>query len=298
MEKDNVYDKIKLGLLDRLGILNARRTSTLGEIEEIKQKLLDERKIKIATRDAKKLYNRSHTKSDNGPSINDFIENYLIENGLKEKALPEPDMSAYIVDLKDRKKINDKLSYIITNDGKHGIEYYNPDNRARFAKGYDTTRIVSIGFPKKIDGHDVCECMISWYDMSQVLEQSVYDKRGVNGDFNKYTKVLAEIDMEQLNSNPEYTETLMNALMNKNRVENYVNSSLQENPDIRTGRYIGKLQRCEDGTYGKVFDTRIGEITYNLPEMVQEREQRKINRERAEEKGNMQEKTETAEIER
>ena len=100
MEYD--YNKIKLGLIDRFRVYRERRAAEknrewydkvehevsevdYSEADKLEKELLDRKKIKKATRDAKKIYRRD----DKNMNQEDFIENYLIEIGLKPKALPK-----------------------------------------------------------------------------------------------------------------------------------------------------------------------------------------------------------------
>ncbi len=95
------YDKIKLGLIGKIRVWNLRREAEktrdwrdriegevsevdYSEADELEKSLLDKKKLKIATKKATKEYKKDNT----GISKENFIENYLIENGLKQKALP------------------------------------------------------------------------------------------------------------------------------------------------------------------------------------------------------------------
>ncbi len=99
------YNKVKLGLIDRFKVWRARRDAekdrewfdkTEGEAsevdysyaEQLQSELLDRKRIKKATRDAEKLFKRDN-KTFPIPDKDKFIEQYLIDNGLKQKALPE-----------------------------------------------------------------------------------------------------------------------------------------------------------------------------------------------------------------
>ncbi len=64
-----------------------------SDAERLEADLLEQKRIKRATRDATRLYKRVYGKNNDGIGEADFIEDYLVENGLKQKALPEPDNS-------------------------------------------------------------------------------------------------------------------------------------------------------------------------------------------------------------
>lgn len=104
------YNKMKLGLIERLKVWSARRdaektrkwrdsieheTSEVdySEVERLEADLLEQKRIKRATRDAARLYKKVYGKNNDGIGEADFIEDYLVENGLKQKALPEPEVS-------------------------------------------------------------------------------------------------------------------------------------------------------------------------------------------------------------
>ncbi len=99
------YNKVKLGLIDRYLVWKIRRDAlrekklfntidgNFSEVDfsyadRLQTELLTRKKIKMATRDAKRLFrkeNRVFSMSDKDK----FIEQYLVENGLMQKALPE-----------------------------------------------------------------------------------------------------------------------------------------------------------------------------------------------------------------
>lgn len=102
------YNKVKLGLIDRFKVWRERREAEKtrtwrdnieGEISEVdystadklEADLLEQKRIKKATRDASRLYKSIYGRNSDGVGKDDFIEDYLVENGLKQKALPEPE---------------------------------------------------------------------------------------------------------------------------------------------------------------------------------------------------------------
>ena len=104
------YNNIKLGLIGQFKVWKARREAEkdrawrdniegeisevdYSEVERLKTDLLQQKRIKKASKDAAKLYKRAYGKNNDGIGEADFIEEYLIQNGLKEKALPEPEIS-------------------------------------------------------------------------------------------------------------------------------------------------------------------------------------------------------------
>ena len=102
------YNNVKLGLIDRFKVWRERREAEKnrawrdnieGEISEVdysvadklESDLLEQKRIKKATKDASKLYKSTYGKNNDGVGKDDFIEEYLVENGLKQKALPKPE---------------------------------------------------------------------------------------------------------------------------------------------------------------------------------------------------------------
>ena len=100
------YNDVKLGLIDRFKVWNERRAAEArrqqylkdegellevdySEADKLAEELLNNKKIKKATRDAAKMYKATYGKNDDGVGKDDFIEEYLIEKGLKQKKLPE-----------------------------------------------------------------------------------------------------------------------------------------------------------------------------------------------------------------
>lgn len=104
------YNKVKLGLIGRFKVWNQRRIAEeqrdqyykdegellevdYSEADKLQADLLEQKRMKKATRDAMRLYKKVYGKNNDGIGETDFIEDYLVENGLKQKALPEPETS-------------------------------------------------------------------------------------------------------------------------------------------------------------------------------------------------------------
>lgn len=121
------YNNVKLGLIDRFKVWRARRDAEKdrkwldgieGEVSEVdysyadklQEDLLDRKKTKKATRDAEKLFKReSNSLSDK----NKFIEQYLIQNGLKQKTLPEAEQAKRhsFMDKYSTEKTEEEIAY-------------------------------------------------------------------------------------------------------------------------------------------------------------------------------------------
>ena len=106
------YNKVKLGLVDRFKVWRVKREAEktrawrdnieheisevdYSEAEKLEADLLEQKRIKKATRDARKLFKRYNNKEKygydawDGLGEDEFVEEYLIEHGLKQQALPE-----------------------------------------------------------------------------------------------------------------------------------------------------------------------------------------------------------------
>ena len=101
------YNNVKLGLIDKFKVWRERRDAEkirawkdniehevtqvdYSSANKLEYDLLEKKRIKKATKDAAKLYKTMYGKNNDNGEKNAFIENYLFENGLKQKALPEP----------------------------------------------------------------------------------------------------------------------------------------------------------------------------------------------------------------
>ena len=112
MEISDKYSNVKLGILDRIKVWNEKRAADsfvraykdvegddgLGvdytKADALEIKLLEQRRLKIATKDARREY-KAYLKQGGNDGLGeaDYIEKYLMENGLKQKTLPAPEPS-------------------------------------------------------------------------------------------------------------------------------------------------------------------------------------------------------------
>lgn len=185
---------------------------------------------------------------------------------------------------KDNKKIEDikqqensipsNASYETLPNGNLQIEFY--DENADFKKFYDTTRLIVGKQPLNMEGHTVYNCAVSWYgqDDCQVLDEKTgkFDSVGAQ----QYRGVLAELDMELLQNDPKYISMVMKGLLDKERVERYLEDGLQENPEHPCGKYIGGVRQTEKG-YSKFFSTNVGKASHES-ELMKGRRQEYRNR--------------------
>lgn len=163
-------------------------------------------------------------------------------------------------------------SFSATNDGRLKVDFY--DREAEFKQFYDITRLIVDGTPLNIDGQEVYNCMVSWYGENDCQTP---DKE--NGGFSSmrsrdYRGVLAQIDLNLLQSDPNYCTAVMKGLLNKSRVEKYLENGMQECPEMPCGKYIGGIRQTQTG-YNKFFDVGIGKASHNSRLMVDRRQKRR-----------------------
>lgn len=160
------------------------------------------------------------------------------------------------------------VKYIQTDNGNLQIDFH--DKNADFGKFYDTTRLI-VGNLLNIDGHPVYNCAVSWYGDSDC---QVYDKTtGILDSLRAqdYRGVLAEIDLRLLQNDPNYCNMVMKELLDKQRVESYLERGLQETPEQPCGKYVGGVRQTENG-YRKFFSTVVGKASHNSKLMVNKRQ--------------------------
>ena len=123
-------------------------------------------------------------------------------------------------------------------------------------------------------GKDYSNCRVSWYGDEDAISLDNDGNELAYGRKYDYKDILVGIDCNLLQSDPKYVEVLMKKLLDRKRVESYLERGMQENTEIPCGKYIGEI-KVENNTYKKVFDPRIGEMSHNSPKMVEKRARRK-----------------------
>lgn len=164
------------------------------------------------------------------------------------------------------------IEYSTASNGNLQVEFY--DHDSDFKKFYDTTRLIVNKQPLNIGGHQVYNCAVSWYGSNdcQILDEKTGKFDSLRAQ--EYRGVLAEIDLELLQSDPNYCNMVMKGLLDKQRVARYLESGLQETPEQPCGKYIGGVIQTEKG-YAKFFSTIVGQASHNSDLMVNKRQQRK-----------------------
>lgn len=164
------------------------------------------------------------------------------------------------------------IKYDIDDNGNLQVEFY--DKNADFKKFYDTTRLIVSKQPLDIKGHKVYNCAVSWYENSdcKMLNQETEQFDSLRAL--DYKGVLAEIDLDLLKEDKNYCNAVMKKLLDKQRVEKYLENGLQETPEKPCGKYIGGVRQTEKG-YDKFFSTAVGQASHNSKLMRNRRQERK-----------------------
>ena len=163
-------------------------------------------------------------------------------------------------------------------------ELYNRESK----KFYDTTRVKINKQPLNIYGKKIYEIKVSWYGSTDAIY--VGSEGEFRGRRDCYETVYAGIDLEKLQNNIEYLKFTLEELLDQDRVERYLKisekTSLEINNEIaRTGntriypcgRYVGDSKESDRG-FVKFFDIGVGRYCHELPEMQQEREEKRNSR--------------------
>ena len=163
------------------------------------------------------------------------------------------------------------VSFQTRRDGSLQVDFY--DKKADFRKLYDSTRLIMQG-TVNVNGDYVKDCLVSWYNRDNVM---FIDNPDAGHD---YQNILADIDGQRLQTDAEYCQTVMAKLLEKNRVENYLNRGLEEQPtEMPCGNYIGGVRWREDGCWGKYFSPRTGIAVHNSDLMKRKRFEHRQERE-------------------
>ena len=138
-------------------------------------------------------------------------------------------------------------------------------------KTEDVTRLIISRQPLNIENCPVYSCAVSWYNQNDCQNFSKETGKYESPRAEQYRGVLAEIDIELLQKDPNYCNAVMRSLLNRQRVEKYIENGLQETPEVPCGKYVGGIMRTEEG-YKKYFNEKIGRASHNSPLMVARRQ--------------------------
>lgn len=201
--------------------------------------------------------------------------------GLFNRRKKQEEMPQMVV--KDEPQNCMKISRAMTSEYGEQIiaEYYEDD--ADFKKFYDTTKLVINPTPININGVPVYYAQVSWYGQTDAI---YFGPNGEEmGRRSDMTNIKLEIDMNKLCTDPQYQEVLMLGLLDKKRVERYMQMGLEEESKQPCGDYIGGVALSDKTMqYAKMFRTYVGQAVHSSPEMVAKRQRYQENRRMAKEK--------------
>ena len=175
-----------------------------------------------------------------------------------------------------RQELPFDVQFSMTNDGRLQVDFY--DKQAKFGQFYDTTRLIADLQQFYLGGRPVHNCLVSWYGQDDAV---MFNANGMDmGRREQYRGVLSEINLEQLQSGLNYCYRVMKDLLNKQRVESYLDRGLEENPETPCGKYIGGVRKTPDNQYQKFFSSEAGKACHYSDLMIQRRQQNREQKER------------------
>ena len=184
-----------------------------------------------------------------------------------------------------------EIKYGMSQDGRLQIDFY--DRNIKVGQFYDTTRLIVGDKTVVLANQRVQNCIVSWYRQDDtIFSDPQYENESI--DARSYKGVLAQIDPVLLQSDEKYCSNVMRYLLNKKRVNQYLENGLQESLEHPCGKYIGGMRKTENG-YSKFFNIDAGIASHNSRLMV---ERRRENREKMEQKKRMEIDRKRAEIQK
>ena len=148
------------------------------------------------------------------------------------------------------------------------VEFH--DTTANFKQIYDITRLLINKRPLIMSGKEVYNCLVSWYGSEDC---QIFNEK--SGSFEsprsiEYRNILAQIDLNLLQNDPDYCKIVMQNLLNIERVEKYLDMGLEETPERPCGKYIGGVMKFGN-QYKKFFSEAIGKASHNSETMITKR---------------------------
>lgn len=167
------------------------------------------------------------------------------------------------------------IKYGLTQDGKLQVDFQ--DNR-KSSILEDTTRLIVDSRYSVVQGRNLYPCKVSWYDQDDTImikDNIEYGRRTA------YENILLELDLNLLQNDPYYVETLMNEVLVYGRVSDKLRFGMEDTPKRPCGNYLGGV--CWDptiGRYRKYFEDDVGYAVHYSPEMQGKRMRRKLDEQR------------------
>ena len=181
----------------------------------------------------------------------------------------------------DNKNINEinnnpksqyEFTYAANEDNTLQVDFY--DKVYDMKKFYDTTRLIINRQPQIIDGMEVYNCKVSWYGSNDCYLYNPNVGKYINANAENYSDIQTQIDMTLFNTDEEYRVHFMKELLEKKRVNDYLENGLLDNPKQPSGIYIGGLTK-KNNEYVHYFYADIGIKSHNSDIAIQKRQERK-----------------------
>lgn len=167
----------------------------------------------------------------------------------------------------------------INENGKLQIDF--EDNNADFKQFYDTTRLILDGQALCVNDNIIQKALVSWYGSDECV---MFGENGEEiGRRTEYEEVYLGIDQNLIQTDNNYCYAVMKNLLNKKRIEQYLQRGMQEQPENPCGNYVGEIVKNERG-YVKIFKTEVGRAVHNSGFMQQKRKENQIRIEEARQK--------------
>ena len=160
----------------------------------------------------------------------------------------------------------------ITKEGWLQIDYYN--NKGRVGALNDSTRLVVTNTSEHLAQRYIPKCLVSHYNLTD-CQPLIGNGASSRED---YEEVLADVDINLLQTNYQYCKAVMRDLLDSKRVESYLERGLEENPKTPCGKYIGGIVLGKNG-YEKLFYKDIGRESHYSPEMIAKRQRKRGEKE-------------------
>lgn len=158
------------------------------------------------------------------------------------------------------------IDFKVNEEGKLQIDFF--DKRAEFRQFYDTTRLIIDNEITNMGETPIKQCRVSWYEKDGAI---MFDRNGKDISRRaQYKDILADIDIRLLQTDSNYCTAVMKNLLNRTRVEKYMQDGLKEQPDVMCGNYVGGIKLIEN-QYKKYFDIQVGKASHNSLEMMNRR---------------------------
>ena len=159
-----------------------------------------------------------------------------------------------------------EVSFSTNQNGTFQVDFYDKFPKPR--QFYDTTRLIVDPRPLVMNNKYVLNGAVSWYGQDDAI---ILDDRGQeSGRRSLYRGILAQIDLNLLQTDANYCYTVMKQLLEKSRIEKYLCQGLEKNPERPCGKYIGGVEIIEN-EYKKIFDANIGRESHYSKLMIDRR---------------------------